>query len=95
MLPAYFRDPERELILSYLEEWDSLKGRSKEQDEHGDLFSLRDRLVDHIIHERFERFPERDVSREPDSPIAFTQDDRDKLHTMSRLIPVDVHSCPA
>jgi hypothetical protein len=92
--PAYFRDPERELILSYLEEWDSLKGRSKERDEQGDLFSPRDHLVDHIIHELFEQFPERDISREPESPVAFTQEDRDKLHTVRLMIGVDVYSCP-
>jgi hypothetical protein len=94
MLPAYFHDPEHELILSYLEEWDSLKGRSKERDEQGDLFSPRDRLVDHIIHELFERFPKRDISQEPESPVTCMQEDRDKLHTVRLIIGVDVYSCP-
>jgi hypothetical protein len=89
MLRSLFRDAERELMLSYLEEWDGLKGRSKERDEQGDLFSPRDRLVDNIIKELFERFPERDIGHQPDNPLAFQPIDRDKLHTVCYSLSVD------
>jgi hypothetical protein len=92
MLRSLFRDAERELILSYLEEWDGLKGRSKERDEQGDLFSPRDRLVDNIIKELFERFPERDIGQQPDHPLAFQPMDRDKLHTVGNVSLIDARS---
>jgi hypothetical protein len=92
MLWSLFRNPERELILTYLEEWDGLKGRSKEPDEQGDLFSPQDHLVDNIIKELFERFPEWDIGQQPENPLVFQPMDRDKLHTVCIIPSFDAHS---
>jgi hypothetical protein len=92
MLRSLFRDPECELILTYLEEWDGLKGRSKERDEQGDLFSPQDHLVDNIIKELFERFPERDIGQQPENPLAFQPMDRDKLHAVCIILSFDACS---
>jgi hypothetical protein len=85
MLPSLFREPEHELILSYLEEWDRLKGQSKERDDNGDLFNLQGQLVDNILQDLFEQFPERDISHHPVNPLAFQQEDRDRLHMVSDI----------
>jgi hypothetical protein len=82
MSPAYFRPAERELILGKLAEWEALKGAGKERDEEGDLFSPKDRLVDAIVEEFFHVFPDRDFTKRPASPVAMTQEERDKLHTV-------------
>jgi hypothetical protein len=88
MLPSLFHNPERELNLSYLEEWDGLKGCSKERNEQGDLFSPRDCLVDNIIMELFEHFLEWDIDCQPGNPLVFQPMDRDKLHTVSNNLSV-------
>jgi hypothetical protein len=85
MSPAYFRPAERELILGKLAEWEALKGVGKERDDDGDLFSPKDRLVDKIVEEFFQAFPDRDFTKRPGSPVAMTQEERDKLHTVSVL----------
>jgi hypothetical protein len=85
MSPAYFRPAEKELILGKLAEWEALKGAGKERDEEGDLFSPKDRLVDAIVEEFFQAFPDRDSRKRPTSPLAMTQEERDKLHTVRAL----------
>jgi hypothetical protein len=84
MIPSYFRPQERALILSRLEDWEQLQGLGKERDEHGELYSSKDRLVDEVIQELFEQFPERDSARRPGSAIAFTREERDALHTVRK-----------
>jgi hypothetical protein len=85
MSPAYFRPAEKDLILAKLAEWEALKGVGKERDEEGDLFSPKDRLVDAIVQDFFQVFPDRDITKRPGSPVALTQEERDKLHTVSGL----------
>jgi hypothetical protein len=89
MIPSYFRPQERALILSRLEDWEQLQGLGKERDEHGELYSSKDRLVDEVIQELFEQFPERDSARRPESRIAFTREERDALHTVRRIPVVE------
>jgi hypothetical protein len=85
MSPAYFRPAERELILGRLAEWEALKGVGKERDEEGDLFSPKDRLVDAIVEEFFQVFPDRDSTKWPGGQVAMTQEERDKLHMVSEM----------
>jgi hypothetical protein len=68
-----------------------LKGRSKERDKQGDLFSPRDRLVDNIIKELFECFPEQGIGCQPGNPLVFQPIDRDRLHTVSNNLGVGRH----
>jgi hypothetical protein len=84
MIPSYFRPQERALILSRLEDWEQLQGLGKEQDEHGELYSSKDRLVDEVIQQLFENFPERDSARQPGSGIAFMREEQDALHTVRK-----------
>jgi hypothetical protein len=85
MSPAYFRPAERALILAKVTEWEALKGVGKEQDEEGNLFSPKDRLVDRIVEENFQAFPDCDITKRPGSPVALTQEEWDKIHTVSGL----------
>jgi hypothetical protein len=89
MIPSYFRPLERALILSRLEDWEQLQGLGKERDEHGELYSSKDRLVDEVIQELFEQFPERDSARRPESNIAFTREERDALHTVRKKLVLE------
>lgn len=82
MVASVFRKQERAQILSHLEEWQALKGRGKERDEDGDLFSPRDRLIDDIVYEFFQMFPERDFFKDPTHELVFKQQDRDRLHSV-------------
>jgi hypothetical protein len=79
---SYFRPAERELILGKLAEWEALKGVGKEHDDNGDLFSPKDRLMDAIVEEFFHVFPNWDFTKQPASPLAMTQEEWDKLHTV-------------
>lgn len=80
MLPSFFRPEERKHILSYLDEWEGLKGAPKTEDEEGDLVSSKDLLIDRIIQDLFSKFPERDMSVSPEDPLVWVQADRDRLH---------------
>jgi hypothetical protein len=96
MIPSYFQLQECALILSCLEDWEQLQGLGKEQDEHGELYSSKDRLVDEVIQELFEQFLERDSARRPESVIAFTREERDTLHTVCRTHVLEyVHVTPS
>jgi hypothetical protein len=92
MLRSLFCNAERELILSYLEEWDGLKGRSKEHDEQGDLFSPQYHLVDNINKELFKHFLEWDIGQQPNNPLVFQPMERDKLHTVCNISIIDACS---
>lgn len=95
MLQSFFRAEERALILKNLEDWQGLAGCGTQRDDDGDLYSAKDDLIDNIVQELFETFPERDITQHPGSSIAMSQSDRDKLHTVwpldyeanSRAIP--------
>jgi hypothetical protein len=84
MIPSYFCLQERALILSHLEDWEQLQGLGKERDEHRELYSSKDRLVDEVIQDLFEQFPERDSARQLESNIAFMCEERDALHTVHK-----------
>jgi hypothetical protein len=84
MIPSYFRLQERTLILSRLEDWEELHGLGKERDEHGELYSSKDHLVDEVSQQLFEHFPERDSARQLGSSIAFTHEEQDALHTVHK-----------
>ncbi|KAG8795066.1 hypothetical protein FRC12_018362 [Ceratobasidium sp. 428] len=77
----HFTRPEREFLLDSLDEWAELRGSGRICDQHGDLFSPKDVFVDGMVARLLEAFPERDKSRKPNSSSAFTQLQRDKLHT--------------
>jgi hypothetical protein len=57
----------------------------KERNEEGDLFSPKDRLVDAIVEEFFQVFPNCDSTKRPGSQVAMTQEEQDKLHTVSEM----------
>lgn len=82
MLPSIFRTAERNLVLEYLDEWKKLKGSGKGMDNEGDLLSLKDELVNQIIQDLFNHFPERDLTRSPQHPLVWEQADRDLLHAV-------------
>lgn len=73
---------EKTLLLSHQSTWEGLKGTEKQRDGEGNLINAKDELVDDMIQELFEVFPERDLTRNPASALAFAQPDRDKLHTV-------------
>lgn len=80
MLPSFFRAEERKQILGFVDEWESLKGAPKTEDEEGDLVSAKDLLIDRIIRDLFSTFPERDISVTTGGSLVWMQDDRDRLH---------------
>lgn len=82
MLQSFFQPLERELILGFREAWTSLKGSGKQKDQFGNLINAKDELIDGIVQDLFEAFPERDLVRNPGGALAFSQSDRDKLHTV-------------
>ncbi|KAF8608029.1 hypothetical protein BDV93DRAFT_504543 [Ceratobasidium sp. AG-I] len=81
MLQSTFTKAERNLLLSKVEQWQDLKGTSRKRNEEGDLVNPKDGFIDDLIEEFFSEFPERDIARQPDSETAFTQKERDKLHS--------------
>ncbi|KAF8599480.1 hypothetical protein BDV93DRAFT_560280 [Ceratobasidium sp. AG-I] len=86
MLESVFRDNEKALIMRFRDQWEGLKGSSKQRDEFGNLMNAKDDLIDTIVQDFFETFPERDVTRSPGHKLAFNQSDRDKLHTRIRQL---------
>ncbi|KAF8594273.1 hypothetical protein BDV93DRAFT_515910, partial [Ceratobasidium sp. AG-I] len=86
MLQSIFRDQEKDLLLSFRDQWEGLKGSGKQRDEFGDLVNAKDDLIDLIVQDFFEAFPERDITRSPNNILAFSQNDRDKLHTRIRQL---------
>ncbi|KAF8594268.1 hypothetical protein BDV93DRAFT_515921 [Ceratobasidium sp. AG-I] len=84
MISAYFKDAERELLLSKVSEWNDLKGTGRQRNEDGDLVNLKDDFIDDLVGEFFARFPGRDIFHSPDSPDAIMQTERDRLPTRMR-----------
>ncbi|KAG9098352.1 hypothetical protein FS749_003984 [Ceratobasidium sp. UAMH 11750] len=86
MPPSIFRSEERLYMLERAEEWDSLDGRGKAGDETGELFITKDQFIDNVLKNFFKRFPECDLSIQPNSRLAFTQDVCDTLHSRIKKI---------
>jgi hypothetical protein len=84
MIPSYLRLQEHTLILSHLEDWEQLHGLGKEPDEHRELYSSKDHLVDEVIQQLFEHFLESDSARQLGSNITFTCEEQDALHTVHK-----------
>lgn len=89
MVASLFRPAERSLILSHLLEWQGLKGSGKQRNQDGDLVNIKDELVDSIVLELLQEFPDRDITKSPSGPLVFTQEQRDKLHSVSVLWVVE------
>jgi hypothetical protein len=83
MPASTFRPEERKLFLKYLDQWQGLIGCGKQRDEDGDLINPKDELVDTIIQEFFETFPERDSLQHATGDLVLRPDVRDKLHSVS------------
>lgn len=73
---------ERRHIKTFVDTWESYAGEGKQRDENGDLYALRDRLVDEIISGFFVKFPHRDLTKAPADARAFPQPIRDTLHSV-------------
>lgn len=82
MLKPFFRPEERVMLLQNLEDWEGLAGSGTQRDEDGNHFSAKDNFIDNLTQEFFETYPERDLARQPGSPIVMSQSDRDKLHSV-------------
>ena len=82
MISAYFKGPERELLLSKVHEWNELKGSGRQRNEEGDLVNLKDDFIDDLVGEFFAQFPHRDIFQNPTGPDAMPQEERDRIHTV-------------
>lgn len=93
MRKSFFRPAERQLLLTHFDDWRGLAGSGTQRDQDGNIYNAKDNLIDDIIQELFERFPERDLAQCPTSLDVMSQDDRDRLHTASYMHhAIDTHT---
>lgn len=85
MLPSRFTDDEKEFLLSHQGKWEETNG-GKHRDAEGNLTNERDEFISSLIEDFFAKFPVRDLAANPTSPTVFTQQERDRLHTVLHVI---------
>ncbi|KAG8706377.1 hypothetical protein FRC09_002439 [Ceratobasidium sp. 395] len=73
-------------IASHLDDWARLSGAGKVRDSDGDLYSPKERFVDEIKEDFFQRFLECKLSNDHNNGTAFSIVDRDRLHSRIKQI---------
>ncbi|CAE6467536.1 unnamed protein product [Rhizoctonia solani] len=85
MLQKFFRSAERALIAESHDDWKKLKGAKKEIID-GEVICPKSRLVSRVVSDLLKRFPERDYTKNPHSPLKWDQEARDSLWERTRQV---------